>query len=282
MGNKSKKRKKSSSETNKEGQMDELDSQISEEETSGVLKSNKVVKFDDHYTLMTEMFERLINQMKYDQQQLIEVITSKFDNQIRDLQTENSELKSKLAVLEHRVATTQINMLNNANAKHTMTAPAIAASYMPATRQEQGNNTEHRSEQSKPTYASTLQTNKRPFTRLVKGTGEGKWNLKSAPARKFSVKVFLTRLSPDVEPRNVIQHIKETFDIETQVEKVTTRYPSYSSFMITTTFNNSKTLLDENNAEKWPTNAALRRWYDAKPKTAENELPASDSTQDHG
>lgn len=237
--------------------------------------SNGISKPDEYVAMMATMFEKVIDQMKRDQQQLIEVITNKFDNQIRDLQVENSELKSKLAVLEHRIATTQINMLNNTKDTNN-TKDNIAFANGP----NQRTNFNQQTSPSKPTYASKLTGNGniKPFTKLVKGTGEDKWTLKSAPAREFPAKIFITRLAPEVEAQEVSKHIKETFNLELEVEKVETKYPTYSSFMIKTTSVNFKILLDEANAEKWPRNAALRRWYEPRPRHAEDsERPATDS-----
>ena len=102
--------------------------------------------------------------------------------------------------------------------------------------------------------------------------GTGNYKIKSAPQKPRPTKLFLTRTAPDTKDDDIKDHIRDTFSLDVNVQQLTTKYPSYASFVITTTTTDYKQLLDDS---KWPTNIALRKWYEPRSKPLEKvDTPA--------
>ena len=64
------------------------------------------------------------------------------------------------------------------------------------------------------------------------------------------------------------------FSLDVDVKKLETKHPSYASFMITTNTSGYRTLLDES---KWPSDAAIRKWYEPRSKPPET-IASADKT----
>ena len=77
------------------------------------------------------------------------------------------------------------------------------------------------------------------------------------------IEVFITRLSPDTENFQIAEFLKKDHNIDTVVERLTTRYDSYSSFKIKTTTEHIKTVM---NPETWPEGVLIRKFFNPKPK----------------
>ena len=96
--------------------------------------------------------------------------------------------------------------------------------------------------------------------------GTGNYKIKSAPQKPRPTKLLLTRTAPDTKEDDIKNHIRNTFSLDVNVQQLTTKYPSYASFVITTTTTDYKQLLDES---KWMTNTAIRKWYEPRFKPFE-------------
>lgn len=116
---------------------------------------------------------------------------------------------------------------------------------------------------------STPVSNNRSFSqkptnadKLVTGTDNSK--LKVAPKKVFSIKLFATGLALETTRDDMksylYDNLKFTFE-EKDIHKRLTKYPTYSSFVITTAMNHINTLLD---GSKWPDGTSLKRFYDPK------------------
>ena len=80
-------------------------------------------------------------------------------------------------------------------------------------------------------------------------------SLKSV-AHKFQF--FVSRLEPDLLRSTLKYYLKEDIDDDCEFEKRSTRYPSYSSFVVTCDFSHKESLL---NPEEWGDGVIIRRFY---------------------
>ena len=237
-------------------------------------RSNRLDNNEQH-ELLSALIDKIMGQMKRDQQQLIEVITSSFNQQLRDLHNENTVLKTKIALIEERMASTQLHLLNNNN-NVDQRSVVDPVSNVPNTQQSASSSSWANMAKelaAKPISDSPALKAKK---KMLKGTGDNNqaYKIKSAPQKQYPTKVFLTRVAAATEEVDVKEHIKEMFSLDVDVKKLETKHPSYASFMITTNTSGYRTLLDES---KWPSDAAIRKWYEPRSKPPET-IASADKT----
>ena len=95
---------------------------------------------------------------------------------------------------------------------------------------------------------------RRPRRCIITGSKSGT-SLRSVAQK---VQIFVSRLEPDLLPSTLKDYVKEIIDDDCEVEKRSTRYPSYSSFVVTCDFRHKESLL---NPEEWEDGVIIRRFY---------------------
>ena len=249
-----------------------------------------------HLDLITAMFEKVTQQMKRDHEQLISLLTSKFDTQVKDLQCENSELKAKLAALEERMVATQLHMMSVSTASNNDNNNIRRDNTLSTTINNSTTTVNHATTTTEQANASPGNDNSNSWTTVAKrraaertrvgaalrakkmlqgANDNNECKLKSAPKREYPVKAFLTRIAAGTEASEVKEHINKMFSLDLSVEKLNTKHPGYSSFVIETCPGDIDKLLD---GSKWPINAALRRWYEPKPRSTAANHEEDDAT----
>ena len=76
------------------------------------------------------------------------------------------------------------------------------------------------------------------------------------------VQIFVTRLEADLQPSSLKAYVTEIINDECTVEKLATRYPDYSSFLVTCNYNHMDSLL---NPEEWQEGVLVKRFYGRAP-----------------
>lgn len=233
---------------------------------------------DMQIELMTTLFSKIVEQMKRDQQQLIEVITDKFNQQLLDLHDENAKLKAKLAVIEERMVSTQLHLIN----KNSCSATDSVNTASPISLEK--GSTSAWSNVARELAQNTTSISESPALKAKKkmlqgiGTNTTTYRIKPAPKKQpqqYPTKIFLTRIAAETEECEVKEHVKDVFCLDVDVKKLDTKHPSYSSFLISASSSNYKTLLDET---KWPASSAIRRWYEPRTTPADNEDTVTDKS----
>lgn len=104
-----------------------------------------------------------------------------------------------------------------------------------------------------------LKTDRPSHQKFIKGTKTSACDLKTCARQPYPVKVFITKLDPGMKAEQLQAHIDLNFELETKVEQIGTKHPSYASFLIHASSSNYQTLLA---ADKWPSGILMKRWYD--------------------
>ena len=103
---------------------------------------------------------------------------------------------------------------------------------------------------------------------VITGSKAGTRLASVAQTRK--VQIFVSRLEPDLLPTTLKDYVREIIDDECAVEKLNTRFPSYSSFVVTCDFGHLESVL---NPEEWEDGVIIRRFFG---------LPGDRSADNHG
>lgn len=246
--------------------------------------ADAVTKQSDILSTVTIMFDRLMKQAKIDQSELIQLLTDKFNMQLSELTSNNAALQCKVAILEERLANAQITMIRTEPSKSMLTnqssnqppnttrSSAIYTHQQLSTPNGSQINPTTTTRPHKPTYSDTLRS-------VINGTAtvDTSSRLKVAPKKVFPTKLFVTRLDPDTTKDDLISFLTSAFNLtfnEEDIEKRTTKYPTYSSFVITTTTQHATTLLD---GSKWPERTLIKRFFTPKPNAHPNDTSDSGS-----
>ena len=120
--------------------------------------------------------------------------------------------------------------------------------------------------QQPPPTSITHRPTPQKAPKILKGTGKNVGSssrISGCPKPTFPVKVFVSRLAPDTETSAVKTHMNDVFSfLPTDIEQLTTKHDSYTSFLITTTSDRLQDLLD---GSRWPADSFIKRWYPARP-----------------
>ena len=99
-------------------------------------------------------------------------------------------------------------------------------------------------------------------------TGTGKSDLKIVRPKRLA-NVFASRFDPLVTVEELKGYLEQKTDLEVEVEKVKTRFDTYSSFHVKCRCDDPEIFMDHNN---WPEKAFVRWWRESKPKGATGGL----------
>ena len=113
---------------------------------------------------------------------------------------------------------------------------------------------------------TVVQANKRNPTKFgVVGTSKNS-ALKTVKkmVRPRTANVFAFRFDPDTTPEEIKSYLDEVLNVETQVQKVETRFDTYASFHIECVCADPEKFMDEN---VWPSNVFVRWWRNKKSTT---------------
>ena len=101
--------------------------------------------------------------------------------------------------------------------------------------------------------------NKNP---AITGTGGGKFSLKTANRRPTlkCLGIFVSRLHRDTSPEHVSDHLLQSQDLQVAVEKLPTKFSTYTSFLVKVEPASLEKLLV---AEAWPQGALIRKYYES-------------------
>lgn len=112
------------------------------------------------------------------------------------------------------------------------------------------------SEQNKWQKVTARKNNRK---KVVKGTANSETlTLKATQPRAMT---FVSRLVPDTDADGIKQHLLTSCNIDANVEKRQTRLPYYSSFLMHTSRNDQKTIMDAN---LWPEGALVKSFFAKK------------------
>lgn len=220
---------------------------------------------------IVEMFERMFQQLKQDHTELITMLSEKFESKVQTLTDANMDLQCKMAVLQERLGSSQLKML-----QHEEKAAAATTTSTYADKLKLNQNRSPASNSNSPVAKPK---------RFIQGTGDSCKTsaIKSAPVRPRPVQVFVSRLDPNTTAAQIRTHVNECFELtlqESEVEQLTAKYPSsYSSFVIKTTSDMLNIFLD---GCKWPENALVRKYFPPRspqpssdPQTSQNSADSS-------
>lgn len=112
--------------------------------------------------------------------------------------------------------------------------------------------------------------NRRP---IITGSRTGTSLRSVAQARK--VRVFVTRLEADLLPSVLESYVREIISDECTVEKLETRFPSYSSFLVTCDYRHMNTIL---NPEEWQEGVLIKRFYGNGPNRSGDNSSGGSAT----
>lgn len=103
--------------------------------------------------------------------------------------------------------------------------------------------------------------------------------LKTIKKPKRMANVFASRFEPDVSAEQVKAYLEEKLNLELNVEKVKTRFDTYSSFHVVCHCDNPEIFMDE---ELWPERTYVRWWREEKKKQMNSELAQLPSSHGNG
>ena len=112
--------------------------------------------------------------------------------------------------------------------------------------------------ESRPRHQNVLGRNQRSATIGTKvGTGV------TAARAVRDVALFVSRLSPDVDPEALRAHVEEIAGIEgtTECEKLAQRHPSYVSFKVSIKEFPKDRIAELYKSENWHQDVLVKRWY---------------------
>ena len=90
---------------------------------------------------------------------------------------------------------------------------------------------------------------------IITGSKSGTTLRSVAQVRK--IKVFISRLEADISPETLKPYVREILNDDCTVEKLNTRFPTYSSFLVTCDARHTRTIL---NCEEWEEGVLIRRF----------------------
>ena len=226
---------------------------------------------------MSDMFLKLINQMKNDHKEVVELLNDKFSTQLLQLQDQNANLIERISMLEKQLLSSKQNNI------------AISTSRRQAMQSSEENATSSQSNIDTPLLYSqainTVNLNRNQQManknrKYIKGTGlncSKASNIKSAPKKSYPSKLFLSRLDVDTAPTDLQAHIQTCCELKIDLEKfekLPRKFPNqtYSSFVITAIPDQIDTLLNGNN---WPEHVIVKKYFEpSKNKSTAQDTPS--------
>ena len=116
------------------------------------------------------------------------------------------------------------------------------------------------------------QTSRRRRRKRVVVTGRKAGTSLRAVATSRKIRVFVSRLEPDVTPSVLKQFITDMIHDESVVETLTTRHPNYSSFLVSCDISHEDTILS---ADEWPEGILVRRFFGQGPPREDRAAAAA-------
>ena len=89
-------------------------------------------------------------------------------------------------------------------------------------------------------------------------TGRKEGNSLSVVPQVRKCRIFVSRLCPTVTSEVIKTYVDSMVGADCQVEKLSTKFPTYSSFVVTTDITHKEKLLDEN---EWENGVIIRTFY---------------------
>ena len=114
---------------------------------------------------------------------------------------------------------------------------------------------EHAAQEDLDGFTTQTSRRRRRNRTTITGSKTGT-SLRSAPSTR-KIKIFVTRLEANLAPTVLHDFIKELIDDECEVTKLTTKYPTYSSFVVTCDLRHKDKIL---NSEEWEEGILIKRF----------------------
>lgn len=106
-------------------------------------------------------------------------------------------------------------------------------------------------------------------------TGNKTGTVLSAVSTARKIRVFVSRLEPDASGLTLKQYVCDMIKGECDVQRLSTKFPSYSSFMVSCDIKHSDTILC---AEEWPQGVLIKRFHGHGPSPVDDKATACEGS----